>query len=331
MMVNCPRCGFSQEKDQYCAKCGVDMIAFRPAEKPLYQRIFKNTAFQLFVLTVVIISVFTFARRQHRRDVLAERLAEIESARTTQVLSRHTANITAKSEFASASSEKTAATPSARVDVAASQAQLGSGMAMVEAPKAAPVDEKPQANSVSKLASSAHIVFASVGKNSLLDLLSNTEPGPTIASGVVANFAAKMKSAQSSDGYALLDQSTRPIKLNQVIEFYGGQREETTGQFLGFVMELTPTQIDENDTNFQLRAWRYMRDNGSQVEEFSIPLPETFKVPTGGGVFIVGALPKRVLSEAERHFYEPLKVLNLLSTDDYRSGATDLVIYIEPK
>lgn len=31
MMMNCPKCGFEQPKDQFCAKCGVNVESFKPA------------------------------------------------------------------------------------------------------------------------------------------------------------------------------------------------------------------------------------------------------------------------------------------------------------
>lgn len=53
MILNCPRCGFSQPEDQYCAQCGVNMQSFRPAQKTLSKKISENIALQVFILIVI--------------------------------------------------------------------------------------------------------------------------------------------------------------------------------------------------------------------------------------------------------------------------------------
>ena len=33
MIQDCPRCGFVQPKDRYCASCGLDIESYRPQKK----------------------------------------------------------------------------------------------------------------------------------------------------------------------------------------------------------------------------------------------------------------------------------------------------------
>ena len=54
MMVNCPKCGFLQDKDTYCARCGVNMETYQPPQIPLWKQIIGNWAFQLAVLFIAI-------------------------------------------------------------------------------------------------------------------------------------------------------------------------------------------------------------------------------------------------------------------------------------
>jgi hypothetical protein len=54
MMITCPKCGFSQPQDQYCAKCGVDMQSFKPAPAPLGTRLLSNSK---LIATLVIASL----------------------------------------------------------------------------------------------------------------------------------------------------------------------------------------------------------------------------------------------------------------------------------
>lgn len=57
MLVNCPRCGFSQPNDQYCAQCGVDMQSFKPKEQPVINRIFGNAGVQIGILLIAAVFV----------------------------------------------------------------------------------------------------------------------------------------------------------------------------------------------------------------------------------------------------------------------------------
>lgn len=77
MMVNCPKCGFSQPKDRYCASCGVDMVAFRPAQKPLMTRLLQNTSIQILALVVAVVVLGVYINAQNNRAALAQRSAEL--------------------------------------------------------------------------------------------------------------------------------------------------------------------------------------------------------------------------------------------------------------
>jgi hypothetical protein len=56
-MLQCPKCGFSQPKDQYCARCGVDITTFKRPEVPALQKFLKSTFFHLSLVALVIVAV----------------------------------------------------------------------------------------------------------------------------------------------------------------------------------------------------------------------------------------------------------------------------------
>lgn len=73
MLIQCPKCGFSQPKDQYCANCGVDMESFRPQKPPLMGRILGSALFQIsFVFIIVFVAIFYI--RQKQKEELASRV-----------------------------------------------------------------------------------------------------------------------------------------------------------------------------------------------------------------------------------------------------------------
>lgn len=49
MLVKCPKCGFDQPKDTYCANCGIEMDTYRPTKPPFWKTVVKSPLFSLFL------------------------------------------------------------------------------------------------------------------------------------------------------------------------------------------------------------------------------------------------------------------------------------------
>lgn len=78
MIVNCPRCGFSQPKDQYCASCGVDMQSYRPSSPPLWKSLLVNPVFLIALSFAVVMGSVAYIR-QKQREELASRAELLRS------------------------------------------------------------------------------------------------------------------------------------------------------------------------------------------------------------------------------------------------------------
>lgn len=58
MLVHCPKCGFQQPDDQYCARCGVDMKSYRPSQLNQSKKLFQKTGvFQIIIFLAVLAGV----------------------------------------------------------------------------------------------------------------------------------------------------------------------------------------------------------------------------------------------------------------------------------
>jgi len=53
MIIECPRCHFKQPQDQYCANCGVDILAYKPVETPTHEKILRSGVFQFFIVVIL--------------------------------------------------------------------------------------------------------------------------------------------------------------------------------------------------------------------------------------------------------------------------------------
>ncbi len=58
--MECPRCGFSQPKDKYCANCGVDVEAYEKKPSHIALRILNNSTLHLTVIFAVIFATLFY-------------------------------------------------------------------------------------------------------------------------------------------------------------------------------------------------------------------------------------------------------------------------------
>lgn len=57
MMMDCPRCGFNQPKDTFCANCGLNIEHYKAKPKPLLVRLLQNPNLHLSLIGVMIVLV----------------------------------------------------------------------------------------------------------------------------------------------------------------------------------------------------------------------------------------------------------------------------------
>jgi hypothetical protein len=60
MMMDCPRCGFTQPKDKYCASCGLDVDQFLAKPKPWWIRLGQNPNLHLTLLGLLVAVVVAY-------------------------------------------------------------------------------------------------------------------------------------------------------------------------------------------------------------------------------------------------------------------------------
>ena len=68
-MINCPKCGFFQPKDDYCANCGVNMESFKAKPVPFFKSIWSKASTQstIFIaLVITLIAVIYFGNLKNK-------------------------------------------------------------------------------------------------------------------------------------------------------------------------------------------------------------------------------------------------------------------------
>jgi len=69
MMIECPRCGFEQPKDQFCASCGLDIEHYVAKPKPVLVQLLQNPNLHLTLIGISIVLVVGYIFYSQREVV----------------------------------------------------------------------------------------------------------------------------------------------------------------------------------------------------------------------------------------------------------------------
>lgn len=346
MMVNCPKCGFSQPQDQYCASCGVDMVLYRPAKKSFFRRLASNTVFQMTSVSLAIFIAFIVVRERNHKDHLARLELAQQSERFAQEREARRALLqgttTASSEQVPAADAPiqppvpTESTVAAAAPPPTVNPQAGAALAPPPtATTAAKTSTAAGAAATANPADSVRISFIEAHRPMINDLMSSASQvaiAGTISIGVVTGIQARLQATRSDTGWRPLESSAfQAMKSNQPNMIFKGVRDPASGANLGFTVQVIPGNEEEQGRFLQVDVLRVLRDAGAGADELTFPLPEGFTVPKGGAVVIAGVLPHRQFHEGEERIYGSSSILKVMSSENFRSGSTEAVILIETK
>jgi len=187
---------------------------------------------------------------------------------------------------------------------------------------------------------SVRILFAEVQRSflgSVADSRSVASVGENYSMGLINGLDAKLKSALQDASWAQLESPTsQSLVTNKPVVVYSGTRDEATGQNFGLTVQVTRISSASDDPQglqLQVRVTRVLRDPSANppIDDMTIPTPESFQVPSGSSLFLAGALPRRSLQEADEQLYRTVNVLKVLTSEAFKAGTTEFVIFIEPR
>jgi hypothetical protein len=70
-MIECPRCGFTQPDDRYCANCGLDSLVYKPKPRLWYQMLLRSSLFQIALsIGIVLLLIFALFRPKSENQIL---------------------------------------------------------------------------------------------------------------------------------------------------------------------------------------------------------------------------------------------------------------------
>ncbi len=337
-MHECPKCGFSQPKDRYCASCGIDIDAFQKQPEPWSQSLKKNTALHAAVAVVLIAGLFTgiyFSQRDAINKTLSEALSvasvpdETETAMANDTdgdrneVAESSDDIDGDDQMENQSADDN--------DASLEGATLaGAGALNAEgAEDGESGDDSINAEAIDTL----EVTYAEVPR-ALLQILA--------AEGQILNESATSRSIllkfsgaipelrrQEWKPFLLSTMKTHKIQLNQPArENYSTNLKGREAE-VGMVVDLMPIQVSSEQVEFDLQlAFNLPTDLGNGVNASTVN--GHYIVPHDTTLVIAGLLPQQsVKGEAIQAFSAtPLAVLQ---SPEFLSGASEFVIFIQPK
>ena len=312
-MINCPRCGFSQPKDKYCAQCGLDIETYRAPEVPLFKQVFGHPLFQISAVLLIALTSGIFVYR-HNREEIQERVSFFRQG--IQYNRSMKSSLPPPNETATEGQAVTdeAAVPGELMTTATEDDSAGSPTASAVTPAAAAV-AKSADNSKIKV----RIQYVEVNEAVLSQIYSdsrNSGQFNSLGDHVAGIWPSGKKKITSLRGWQVLGKEEKSYEEGRTLQFFAGLRGNDPENDLGLTtyMEVSGTDLQGLHGHLEVvRAWREPNPTASEPaaaiqRRF---YPTAVDLPADAFLFIAGALPRGTGMDTDPYLtnIEPFKLL----------------------
>ncbi len=327
MLINCPRCGFSQPSDQYCAQCGVDMQSFKPKKQPFITRVFGNAGVQIVILILAAVFVGQYIFNSRVPDNWVQKIAHFQGMSTSQK-----AQISAKTGSDRELSDELQTPDQISATSAALQLENLRNRELVlsksgDSTGASVISKDSSGSTASGGAQELgavnfKVTYAEVSRGVLakwitdssnLGLYQNLD---NYSAGIIYDFQKRRDSYQQQ-------LKTSDIKLNpgNANTNLSGIMNEDGTQVVGLISVI---EYKSNENEIIHGNFSITRSNAQSSEYF----PAEFDLPKGAAFFIIGALKREnFVNERVKLVMPPFQIFK---SADFMTRKTEFVIILEP-
>ena len=335
MLINCPKCGFSQPQDKYCAQCGVDMESFKPKEPSFGKRVFGNPLVQLSVFVAVAVGGgYMYFKGDSNTSRQTSQRYNGSSLQVNSVPAGGSPSAQASADVP-VSGEPAAAAMALNEEASRDPASVqNSGVA--PASNLLPTDEqKALAEGTTKEATAAKtgspkikIYYAEVLAPSLKRIFDESaDTGqfvtfPDYNAGILPGVEKRITPANLN--IKVLSREERSLDSKTPMHWFIGRAD------IGLSIDIEPMDLDGDSFrgNIQIhRSW--LEINPAQAPEVvRRTFPAIFEIAPGTGFFISGVVPRRTPLDHDNDFTS-LDAFKILRSPSFQKGDSDFVIFIE--
>ncbi|MEQ1875182.1 MAG: hypothetical protein ABL958_00960 [Bdellovibrionia bacterium] len=333
MNVSCPKCGFEQPSDRFCANCGIDMENYRAPVKPLVQRLLGSSMFYgLLALLMIGGAIYLVTRTASRK------FPDTIPAPGFTVNQQPMAN------------QAAATTPPTGETLPVSGQAGLDATPLPQAPSAfvtpAPNPLKGKAPDSADTASrgrkhSVKITWAEVNKDYFIELFGETLPYGVFRAGILMeefnnrSLKARMDLGRSEKMIRILDTSTHPVNVasetERRIEIKLRSHDPKMNEKIGVVLNLDPVHVDESGLQLRFEVKRAIPQlSGQRYTLDTFNASDEILIPPRGAAFISGFLPHREpYDESEQKLFDGNSALKVLNLKTFQASQSEIVVFIE--
>jgi hypothetical protein len=331
MLTNCPRCGFSQPQDQYCAQCGIDMQSFKPKEVPFFKKLVSSTGFQLGVLILITLISVQFILNRYSPQKFSQKNSRSQGTfKSEENPDSNSSEAEEESEETNQDSRPLASVGSDSVESASlldRSQQLGRAGSGTN-------DNSVNATNTSGTTSIAGEQEAQFyGK---LRVIYAEVPIDTINKWITDSSNLALYQSLSDYSVGILPEFKKRNEVFQVLKTYevefkpqassntniSGIMSDETNQLIGFSTLVERTgRLNDGTLVGQINVAKRGR-----VESESYP--SEFELPKGSAFFLIGALKVENFQSDRAKLQMP--PFQIFKSNDFMTRKTEFVIIVEP-
>lgn len=341
MLINCPRCGFSQPNDQYCAQCGVDMATYKPKIVPTSEKIFKSSLTHIFIL--LILSLFIGQYIIHNEEpqtalVMSSKNSNFKKTKNNEAIAIQDNSITNQDKNQDPNAEKNTEKNTDKNLEQKSDTQLNkneNNMLAASGDISQTLDSikneeiKIESNASSTTSSNENysvnfkITYAEVSTSLISKWINESSNAGQLQSqsdhslGVLTDFRKKIDS-----GFQSLKVSEKKLSLGQADTQLSGSVNEDGASIMGLA---THIEFKSNENNLIRGSVSINRNNKQSSDAF----PSDFELPKDSALFVVGILKQNSFTQAEKKELS-MPPFQIFKSIDFMTQKTEFVIVIEP-
>lgn len=328
MLVNCPRCGFSQPNDQYCAQCGIDMQSFKQKKQPLIKQIFSNAAVQIVILIIATVFVGQYLFRNQAPQNWVQKITHFQGMSKSKKSLNAAQSYEINSEESQLNNQQSSKLNNETLTPAQSESfqnqRLKSGLPAEPSPNSSDAIASNLAASGAQNLSSINfkITYAEISTEALAKLITDsTNLGlyqnlATYSAGIIYDFKKRGDIFRQ-----ILKTTDLKVGLATSNSNLSGTMSPDGSQMLGLV---TSIEYKSNESDV-IHGDISVTNSSSQNSEF---YPAEFDLPKGAAFFIIGAIKRDSFRADQAKLTMP--PFQIFKSADFMTRKTEFVIIIEP-
>lgn len=335
MLINCPKCGFSQPKDRYCASCGVDIENYRPTPPPVGSKLLSNPILHVAGIFLIVAGAVVFIQQQKKTEI-RERVQYLQGGPV--VVQRNSVNTVedaapGSAVAANAESEEAASSTTSEMAAAgaAPTATPSNDAALFKAAATRGFQAPPSTNEVRVATISTY--FVEMDRALVAQWVADSQRtgqfvafGDDVAWGPIPDIAQKIARLTGATIHHKIED---PMEARTREANWIAGVQEGTPMAAGLAGLLEFTEFTPNNVRGTLEVRRTLPEGeAGKVTMGSRSFPVQFDLTARAGFMMIGVMPHRLPADSLRGVRLE-NIFKIYNSKRFENNETDFVILVQ--